>query len=199
VVNISVLVSGGGTNLQAILDGVSDGKIENARVGLVISSKADAYALKRAEAAGIGTAVVSKQDFPDGDARTEELLRLLAEAQTDLVVLAGYMSILSPEFCRAYAGRLMNIHPALLPKHGGEGYYGLRVHKAVLAAGDKESGATVHFVDDKGVDSGEIILQGRVPVLEDDTPETLAARVLKVEHKIFVEGIAKVAASIEKR
>jgi phosphoribosylglycinamide formyltransferase-1 len=188
LVNIAALVSGGGTNLQAIIDAVEGGRIKGARMTLVISSKPDAYALKRASKAGIKTAVVSKADFPDGEERTDELLRLLSEAGTDLVVLAGYMSILPPKIVQRYAGRMINIHPALLPRHGGEGYYGLRVHRAVLAAGDEESGATVHFVDE-GVDSGEIILQGKVPVLEGDTPEALAERVLAVEHRIFVEAI----------
>ena len=104
--------------------------------------------------------------------------------------MAGYMSIVSPRIPRAYAGRIINIHPALLPKHGGPGYYGLHVHEAVLAAGDRISGATVHYVDDRGVDSGEIILQGSVPVLEDDTPETLQQRVLAVEHRILPEATA---------
>jgi phosphoribosylglycinamide formyltransferase-1 len=188
LVNISALVSGGGTNLQAIIDAVSDGRIPGAKMALVISSKPDAYALERARGAGIRTAVVSKAGFPDGESRAAELIRLLEDADTDLVVLAGYMSILQPKITREYAGRIINIHPALLPRHGGEGYYGSRVHRAVLEAGDRESGATVHYVDE-GVDSGEIILQGKVPVLDGDTPETLAARVLTVEHRIFVEAI----------
>jgi phosphoribosylglycinamide formyltransferase-1 len=188
LVNIAALVSGGGTNLQAIIDAVEDGRIRGARIALVISSKPGVYALERAEKAGIRTAVVSKADFPDDEERADELLRLLAEASTDLVTLAGYMSILPPKITRRYAGRMLNIHPALLPRHGGEGYYGLRVHRAVLAAGDTESGATVHFVDE-GVDSGEIILQGKVPVMEGDTPEALAERVLAVEHRIYVDAI----------
>jgi phosphoribosylglycinamide formyltransferase-1 len=174
--------------LQAIIDAVADGRIEGARMALVISSKPDAYALERAREANIPVAVVSKADFPDDGERTEELIRLLKEADTDLVTLAGYMSILKPRITKEYAGRIINIHPALLPRHGGEGYYGLRVHRAVLESGDSESGATVHYVDE-GVDSGEIILQGKAPVLDGDTPETLAARVLAVEHRIFVEAI----------
>jgi len=189
--NISVLVSGGGTNLQALIDAVEQGTLKNAKIALVISSKEGAFALERAKKAGAKTLVISKTDYPNEDEKADAILKALAEAETDLVVLAGYMSILSPKVVRAYEKRMLNIHPALLPKHGGVGYYGLRVHKAVLEAGDTESGATVHFVDE-GVDSGEIILQGRVPVEPTDTPETLAARVLTVEHKILPEAVALV-------
>jgi len=189
--NISVLVSGGGTNLQALIDAVEQGTLKNAKIALVISSKEGAFALERAKKAGAKTLVISKTDYPNEDEKADAILKALAEAETDLVVLAGYMSILSPKVVRTYEKRMLNIHPALLPKHGGVGYYGLRVHKAVLEAGDTESGATVHFVDE-GVDSGEIILQGRVPVEPTDTPETLAARVLTVEHKILPEAVALV-------
>ncbi|MDR3304710.1 MAG: phosphoribosylglycinamide formyltransferase, partial [Clostridiales Family XIII bacterium] len=140
MVNISVMVSGGGTNLQAVIDGIRDGRIENARIGLVLSGNADAYALERAGKAGVKTAVVCKRDFPDAEVRADEILRVLNAAETDLVVMAGYINILHPRVCRAFAGRIINIHPALLPKHGGEGYFGIRVHEAVLLAGDRESG-----------------------------------------------------------
>ena len=189
MINISVLVSGRGSNLQAIIDAVENETIAGAQIGLVISSTADAYALERASNAGIKTAVVSKKDFPDAEALADELIKQLKDANTDLVVLAGYMSILSLRVIRAYKDRMINIHPSLIPKHCGEGYFGLRVHESVIASGDTESGATVHYVDDKEVDGGEIILQGKVPVLPDDTAETLAARVLETEHKLFVQGI----------
>jgi phosphoribosylglycinamide formyltransferase-1 len=191
--NISVLVSGGGTNLQSVIDAVASGKIPDAKIVLVISSQEGAYALKRAEKAGIRTAVVAKsraeaKSLLDSKSQTSEILRLLSEASTDLVLTLGYMTILDHEFITEYTGRIINIHPSLLPRHGGKGYYGQRVHEAVLAAGDKISGATVHYVIDD-IDMGEIIVQSEVPVKEGDTAETLAARVLETEHEIIVEGI----------
>jgi phosphoribosylglycinamide formyltransferase-1 len=195
IVKISVLVSGGGSNLQAIIDGVSDGRVRRARVGLVISSRADAYALERAERAGIPTAVVSRDGYPDPRARAARMLELLAGADTDMVVLAGYMHVLPPEVVSAYAGRIVNIHPSLIPKHCGMGYFGRRVHESVLASGDAESGATVHYVDE-GVDTGRIIIQERVPVEPDDTPDTLAARVLETEHVIIVKAVAQVVSDL---
>jgi phosphoribosylglycinamide formyltransferase-1 len=189
--NIAVLVSGGGSNLQAIIDAVADGRIPGARVSLVISSRADAYALERAAKAGVPAAVVCRDDYPDEDTRAARVLELLADAGTDLIALAGYMHVVSPGVIAPYAGRIVNIHPSLIPKHCGMGYYGRRVHESVLAAGDRESGATVHFVDE-GVDTGNVIIQERVPVLDGDTPGTLAARVLDAEHDIIVKAIAEV-------
>lgn len=183
------MVSGSGTNLQALIDGVKSGRIENARIVLVLSSKKDVYALDRAHRAGISTVVISKTDYPNEKEKADAIISALAAAQTDLVVTAGYISLLDKSVCTAYKGRMINIHPSLLPRHGGIGYYGLRVHEAVIAAGDGETGATVHYVDDEGIDSGEIILQESIPVLEGDTPETLQKRVLEeVEHRIIVEG-----------
>ncbi|MDR0853235.1 MAG: phosphoribosylglycinamide formyltransferase [Clostridiales Family XIII bacterium] len=193
--NISVLVSGGGTNLQAIIDTINDGTIKNARIGLIISSNPKAYALERADREGIHTSVIRKKDFKNDEARGEAMARELAGAKTDLIVLAGYMNIVPEKVVNEYEGRIMNIHPALLPKFGGLGFYGLNVHKAVLAAGEKESGATVHFVDN-GVDTGAVIKQGKVPVLAGDSPEQLADRVLEVEHKILVEAIVEWIASL---
>ena len=199
MINISVMVSGGGTNLQALIDGAADGRIAGARIRLVLSSRDGVYALERARRAGIKTAVISKEEYIDDDERADAILAALREAKTDLVVTAGYMSIIHKKVCRAYAGRMINIHPALLPKFGGIGYYGLRVHKAVLEAGESETGATVHYVDDEGVDSGEIILQRRVAVSEADTPETLGKRVLEeVEHSLIVEAVNLVARKLEK-
>jgi phosphoribosylglycinamide formyltransferase-1 len=186
--NISVLVSGGGSNLQAILDAIDADTIKDARVGLVLSSSTDAYALERAEKSGIKTAIVSARRIPDLSQRNEAVIRALDEADTDVIVLAGYMKILPPEIVSRYRDRIINIHPSLIPKHCGKGYYGIKVHQSVLASGDRESGATVHYVDE-GVDTGRIIVQRSVPVLPGDTPETLAARVLETEHEIIVEGV----------
>ena len=198
MINISVMVSGGGTNLQALIDGVADGRIEDACIALVLSSRPGVYALERAEKAGIKTTVISTQEYPDEDKKAEAILAALAEAKTDLVITAGYMSIIPESVCAAYKNRMINIHPALLPKHGGVGYYGLRVHEAVLKAGDKETGATVHYVDE-GVDSGEIILQTRTPVLENDTPETLQKRVLEeVEHPLLIKATNQVIQKLAK-
>jgi phosphoribosylglycinamide formyltransferase-1 len=185
---ISVLVSGGGTNFQAVIDAVLSGDIPDSEIRLAISSRADAYALERAKNSGIPTLVLARGEYEYPSELSSAMLDALEAADTDLVVLAGYMSILPPEIIRAYPKRIINIHPSLIPKHCGKGYYGLRVHKSVLAAGDSESGATVHYVDED-VDTGEIILQERVPVEVGDTPEVLAARVLSVEHKILVRAV----------
>jgi phosphoribosylglycinamide formyltransferase-1 len=182
------MVSGGGTNLQAVIDAVGNGGLPGASLVLVISSNASAFALERAARHGIPTLVAGRREFPGQEARTEAILGALAAAGTDLVVLAGYMSILPPEIIRAYDKRIINIHPSLIPRHCGLGCYGRRVHEAVLAAGDKESGATVHFVDE-GVDTGPVIIQEKTAVLEGDDPDSLAARVLEVEHRILVRAV----------
>ena len=193
MLNISVMASGGGTNFQAILDALASGEIENAEVKLLIASNDKAFAIERAKGAGIKTVVISAKDYPDMDAKTDAILKALAEAETDLIVLAGYMSILDPKVIQEYSGRIINIHPSLIPKHCGKGMYGLKVHEAVLAAGDTETGATVHYVDE-GVDTGEIILQEKVPVVDGDTPEVLQKRVLETEHKILPAVIQMIAA-----
>lgn len=185
---ISVLVSGGGTNLQALIDNIENGGITGVEIVLVISSRGDAFALERARRAGIKTAIISKKDFPDEAILARELGRALEAAETELVVLAGYMHVLHPAVIKKYRGRIINIHPSLIPKYCGKGFYGMRVHRAVIEAGEKVSGATVHFVDE-GVDTGEIILQREVPVLDGDDESTLAARVLEVEHIILPEAI----------
>lgn len=184
MLRIAVLVSGGGTNLQAVIDGVEDGSIRDAKVVRVISSNPDAYALERARKHNIEATVIGKSNYPDGGERTKAIIAALDEAETDLVILAGYMSILDPGLIEAYRGRIINIHPSLIPKFCGAGFYGKRVHEAVLAAGEKESGATVHYVDE-GVDTGPVIIQEKVPVIAGDTAESLAARVLETEHKIL--------------
>lgn len=188
---ISVLISGGGTNLQSIIDAMEAGDLLNAKIVQIISSKADAYGLERGKKHGIPTKVISKVEYPDMEERMAAVLKALDDEDTDLVVLAGYLSILAPELIKKYNKRILNIHPSLLPKFGGKGCYGLRVHEQVVAAGEKESGATVHFVDE-GIDTGKIILQGKVEVLPDDTPEDLQKRVLVQEHKILPEAIRMV-------
>jgi phosphoribosylglycinamide formyltransferase-1 len=184
---IAVLVSGGGTNLQSIIDHVEQGKIE-ARIEAVISNNSKAYALERARRHNITALHMSAKKFGSQEKLDEELLNLFETKGIDLIVLAGYMKLLSPVIIRRYHGRIINIHPGPLPEFGGEGMYGLKVHEAVLSAGLKETCATVHVVDEI-YDHGPILLRGRVPVLPDDTPETLAARVLKVEHRILPEVI----------
>ena len=184
---VAVLVSGGGTNLQAIIDKTQSGELEQIELVKVISSKEGAFALERASKAGIRTAVAKEQ---------EDVLRELEESGAQIVVLAGYMKVLSPEIIKHYRNRIINIHPSLIPKYCGKGFYGLRVHRAVLEGGETESGATVHYVDE-GVDTGEIILQKQVPVLAGDTPEELAARVLEVEHEILAKGLAYAAEKLQ--
>lgn len=189
MINISVLVSGGGTNLQAIIDKIEEGDLKGVQIVQVISSREGVFALERAEKAGIKGKVVKD---------TQTLLRELEAEETDLVVLAGYMKVLEPEVIREYRQRIVNIHPSLIPKYCGKGFYGKRVHQAVLDGGETVSGATVHFVDE-GVDTGEIILQRQVPVEPGDTADTLAARVLETEHVIFAEGIKKVLQQLSKK
>ncbi len=186
-IKISVMVYGGGTNFQALAESVKNGSIENAEIVRLITGSEKAFALQRAKALHIPSKVI--KDTKDA----AEILDLLKEAETDLVVLAGYLKILDPEIINAYKKRIINIHPALLPKFGGRDMYGLNVHKSVINAGEKESGATVHYVDE-GVDTGEIILQKKVPVMPGDTPEKLAARVLETEHEILPLAVKKVIA-----
>ena len=186
--NLVVLVSGSGSNMAAILESIDRGEI-NGEVKAVISSNADAYALTRAKERNIPTYVCALSDFADRTARDKEILRLLQEYRTDYVLLAGYLGIISPFLVEAYPYKIVNIHPALLPKFGGKGFFGIKVHEAVLAAGETESGATVHFVD-SGTDTGSIIAQGKVKVLPDDTPHDLQARILdNVEHKLFPQVV----------
>ena len=184
---LAVLVSGGGSNLQALIDNIEAGRID-ARIALVIASKPGVFALERAKKAGIPTQVIRRGEYATQDAFDDALLAALREAAIEGVVLAGYLSILSARVVRAYERAILNIHPALIPSFCGKGYYGGRVHSAVLAYGAKVSGATVHFVDE-GADTGPIILQDTVRVEEDDTPETLAARVLEVEHRILPQAV----------
>lgn len=182
--NICVLVSGGGTNLQSLIDAVEEKHID-ARITGVIASKPGVYALERAERHGIPTTVIARKAFGSKQAFDDALLQALANYEADLVVLAGYLAILGENVIQAYPNRIINIHPSLLPAFGGKGYFGLKVHEAVLAAGVKLTGATVHFVDE-GTDTGPIIMQKAVPVYPDDTPEVLQQRVMRqAEHTIL--------------
>ncbi|MCI5730918.1 MAG: phosphoribosylglycinamide formyltransferase [Eubacterium sp.] len=193
MLKVAVCVSGGGTNLQAILDRVEDGTITNTEISLVISNKPGAYALERAANKEIPSQVLVPKEFDSREAFGEELIRVLDEAEIDLVVLAGYLVILPENFVKAYEGRIINIHPSLIPSHCGPGYYGLRVHESVLARGNKVTGATVHFVDE-GTDSGPIIVQKAVNVEQDDTPEILQKRVMEqAEWKILPQAIDWIA------
>jgi phosphoribosylglycinamide formyltransferase-1 len=184
---IAVLVSGGGTNLQSIIDHIEAGKI-NARIEAVISNNSKAYALERARRHNITALHMSAKKCGSQEKLDQELLQLFEEKQIELVVLAGYMKLLSPMIVRKYRGRVINIHPGPLPEFGGSGMYGQRVHEAVLSAGLKETCASVHLVDEV-YDHGPVLLKREVAVMPDDTAESLAARVLKVEHQILPEVI----------
>ncbi|MBQ8825725.1 MAG: phosphoribosylglycinamide formyltransferase [Oscillospiraceae bacterium] len=188
--NIVVLVSGGGTNLQALIDAEKRGEIQGGKITCVISSKADAYALERAKQNGISTRVLVRKDYADVHEYSKAVLNALNEEKADLVVYAGFMTILDESVCRAYPNRMMNVHPALIPSFCGKGFYGLHVHEAALEKGVKISGATVHFVTEV-CDGGPIILQDTVRVENDDTPETLQKRIMEnVEWKILPKAVS---------
>lgn len=188
-VNLAVFISGGGSNLQSLMDASARGDL-SAKVVLVVSSKRKAFGLERANKAGIESFVFRQQGYDSPDEAAKALMAELASRRVDYIALAGYLKLVPNEIIRAYAGRITNVHPALLPKYGGKGMYGHHVHEAVLAAGDRESGPTVHLVDEI-YDHGRILGQIRVPVLPDDTPDTLAARVLEQEHKLYPEVLEK--------
>ena len=194
MLNIAVLVSGGGTNLQALIDAQTAGQIQNGTISLVISSRADAFALERAQKAGTPTRVLLRKEFAQQADYDAALLALLKEFQIELVVLAGFMTIISEEVIRQYENKIINVHPALIPSFCGPGYYGLHVHEAALARGVKVSGATVHFVDE-GTDTGPIILQKAVEVKSGDTPEVLQRRIMEeAEWQIMPKAIDLIAA-----
>lgn len=189
MIHTAILVSGGGTNLQHIIDRVADGTVTNTEISLVISNNKNAYALERARNAGIPVKVISPKDYTDRKHFNLALIEALKEACVDLIVLAGYLVIIPPELVKLYPYRIINIHPSLIPSFCGTGYYGLKVHEAVLKRGVKVTGATVHFVDE-GTDSGPIILQKAVEVCEGDTPEILQKRVMEqAEWKILPEAV----------
>ena len=194
--NIAVLVSGGGTNLQALIDAQNSGKIKNGEIKLVISNKADAYALERAASVGIPTALAIKKDCGSQEAFEDAIMSKLTEYQIDVIVLAGFMAILSERFTSTYPRRILNVHPSLSPSFCGQGFYGLRVHEAALAKGVKVTGATVHFVNEIP-DGGEIILQKAVKICKNDTPESLQARVMhQAEWVLLPRAVEQVCADL---
>ena len=179
--NLAVLISGSGSNLLAVIDAVDTGTIPNAKVALVVSSREGVFGLERAEKHGITNMVIDRLD-------TEKLLDTLKAHNIDGIILAGYLTVLAPEVIEAYNGKIINIHPALLPSFGGKGFYGIKVHQAVLASGEKYTGATAHIVD-CGIDTGAILVRGVIPVMPDDTAESLQKRVLEIEHVVLVKAV----------
>ncbi len=193
MLKLAVLVSGGGTNLQAIMDSIADGRITNAQIEVVISNNRNAYALERAKKAGIPALCITPKDYEDREAFHDALLRALEQSRADLIVLAGCLVVIPEQIVERYENRIINIHPALIPSFCGKDYYGLKVHEGVLARGVKVTGATVHFVD-KGTDTGPIILQKAVNVQSGDTPEQLQRRVMEeAEWVIMPQAINLIA------
>ena len=189
ITNIAVLVSGGGTNLQALIDAEKRGELGNGKITLVISSKPDVYALQRAADNGIDSLVLSRKDYADIATYSRALTDALTDAGTDLVVLAGFLTIIDEQVYERFPNRILNVHPALIPSFCGKGYYGLRVHEAALEKGVRVSGATVHIVIPE-CDAGPIVLQKAVEVKQDDTPETLQRRIMEeAEWKILPEAV----------
>lgn len=187
--NIAVFVSGGGTNLQAIIDGIKSKKITNGRISLVLSSKSDAYALTRAQKNDIPAEIVERRKHPDEKEFSAEILEKTKSYDIDLIVLGGFSSVLSGDFVKLYENKIINTHPALIPAFCGKGWYGLKVHEKVLESGVKLSGATVHFANEI-TDGGPIILQKAAEVKDDDTPESLQRRIMtECEHMILVEAV----------
>lgn len=193
MLKVGVLVSGGGTNLQAILDAIDVGRVKNAKVSFVFSNNANAYALERAKNAGIEAMALSPSSFETREEFNQAMLRALKERNLDLIVLAGFLVKIPPEMVEAFRGRIINIHPSLIPSFCGVGYYGLKVHEAALKRGVKVTGATVHYVDE-GMDSGPIILQRAVEVKSGDTPKHLQQRVMEeAEWVILPQAIHQIA------
>jgi phosphoribosylglycinamide formyltransferase-1 len=193
MLRVCVCVSGGGTNLQAIMDAIDNGKITNAKIVRVISNNKTAYALERASSHNIESKAVSPKDYETRELFNEALLNSVDEAEPDLIVLAGFLVVIPPAMIRKYEGKIINIHPSLIPSFCGTGYYGLKVHEAALERGVKVTGATVHFVDE-GTDTGPIILQKAVEVLPNDTPKILQQRVMEqAEWQILPQAIDMIA------
>ncbi|KXG73799.1 Phosphoribosylglycinamide formyltransferase [Thermotalea metallivorans] len=184
---MAVFISGGGTNLQAMIDHIEKGAIPG-KIEVVISSREDAYGLVRAKKHGIEGIYIGKKNYPDLEERENKILAVLEEKKVDLIVLAGYMSIFGEKLVEKYRNRIINVHPALIPSFCGKGFYGERIHQAVLDYGVKVTGATVHFVDE-GTDTGPVILQKAVEVKDEDTVQTLAKRVLEIEHELLPKAI----------
>lgn len=186
---IGVLISGGGTNLQALIDETLSGVIPG-EIAVVISNRKNAFGLERAKKHTIPALYIGKGNFPEQELADAELEKVLKEHAVDVIVLAGYLNILSPRLIDTYRNRIINVHPSLIPAYSGMGFYGIKVHEAVIENKEDFSGATVHFVDE-GTDTGGIIVQEKVRVTSEDTPQTLAAKVLKVEHRLLVETTTK--------
>ena len=191
---IGVLVSGGGTNLQAIIDAVNSGKITNTEIAVVISNKKDAYALERAQNNGIEAVCVSKKDYDTVDAFNDALLEAIDSYNLDLIVLAGFLVVLPSKLVKKYEKKIINIHPSLIPSFCGDGFYGLKVHEAALARGVKLTGATVHYVDE-GTDTGPIIMQKAVEVRDGDTPEVLQKRVMEEAEWVILPEVINMLAN----
>ena len=191
-----VLVSGSGTNLQAIINSIKSGELKNTVISAVISNKKEAFALKRAESENIDAIFINPKDFKSAAEYDLKLIEIINQYKIDLIILAGYMKILTADFVNSFPNKIINIHPALLPDFGGKGMYGEKVHEAVLKSGVKESGCTVHFVTAE-VDAGPIIFQERIPVIAGDTVDTLSKKILNEEHKLLVKAIKKVISQIE--
>ena len=188
--NIVVLVSGGGTNLQALIDSQNRGEIKGGKISCVISSRPDAYALERAGKAEIPTVVLPRKKYPDSKSYSEAILEELKKQKADLIVLAGFMTILDECVTKAYPYKIINVHPALIPSFCGQGYYGLKVHEKALEYGVKVSGATIHFVNEKA-DAGAIILQGTVEIANNETPESLQRKIMEnVEWKLLPKAVS---------
>lgn len=193
MLNIVVLVSGGGTNLQAVIDGIENGTIENTRIAGVISNNKNAYALERAKKHGIEAVCISPKDYESREIFNEEFTDKVSQMNPDLIVLAGFLVVIPGQMITRYRNQIINIHPSLIPSFCGKGYYGLKVHEAALVRGVKVTGATVHFVDE-GTDTGPIIIQKAVEIMQEDTPEILQRRVMEqAEWKILPEAINLIA------
>jgi phosphoribosylglycinamide formyltransferase-1 len=184
-VRIAVLISGGGTNLQSIIDAIDSGELD-LQIACVVSNRKEAFGLKRAENAGIPAFYIGKGNYPEDRERETALMNLLKKEKIDLIVLAGYLNILPSSVIGAYKDRIINIHPSLIPRHCGKGYYGMKVHESVISSGDAITGVTVHYVDE-GVDTGKVIERVEIPVFESDTAESLSKRVLVIEHELLVK------------
>ena len=193
-VKVAVFISGSGTNLQSLIDSCADASFP-AEMTLVISSKRKAFGLERARNHSIPAVVMRKKDFGTEREYADEMLRTLKDHHIEIICLAGYLKLIPSNVVRCFENRILNMHPALLPKFGGAGMYGMRVHEAVIAAGETESGPTVHVVDEI-FDHGRVFMQRKVPVLPDDTPEILQTRVLAVEHELYPEALEKLAKEI---
>jgi phosphoribosylglycinamide formyltransferase-1 len=197
LIGIAVLVSGSGSNLQALIDAQKSGLLRHGKIVLVVSSNPSAYALERAERAGIKTSLINPKDWPDKEQYAKQLCGLLEQNDVELVVLAGFLTILPGLITKRYEGRIINVHPSLIPSFCGRGWYGLKVHREALKRGVKVTGATVHLVDDR-VDAGKILMQKAIDVLPDDTPETLSQRVLEqCEWVMLPRAVEDLAREIE--